>query len=79
MSDESHMVWPARDRKQFHAGLFRRPITFLIVALHTCADEVLPRFLPAASPWYNVVHGKRQVAASTILTFVAVTPQNVLP
>ena len=59
-------------------GLAGRQITLPVIAADASADKILPRVLSTSCPRHNMIDRQRNIAPATVLTFVPVTPQNVL-
>ncbi len=69
----------SRPSQQDYLGLVRTPVPFLPVTDVTAADKVIPGILSPALLRNNMVDGHGDAPATTILTLMLITLQDVFP
>lgn len=71
VAQKNDVIRTKRVAAQRHSGFSRSAVTFLVVALVACSDQIFPGIFAVSAPGQNMVDG--QVAAcSAVLTLIPV-------
>src|SRR5258707_1169898 len=77
--DECDVVWLHGLAHQFHVGVFRRPVAFLVVAVDARRYQIFPCLLARFCLRNDVVHRQREFVPAAVLTAMTIAAEDVLP